>query len=182
MNDEDIWILNKINVLCKLYNECLLTYLATLAQSSLFCRMEINICISKILQREESFFIYDLLDHLTNLALDILSAIRFNHFVSQNVINIYLVPQLFVVSWGCPSSCAAKLQATMMTHLDTVYLRDVRVLRVVAMSGNILRRASWGHTGPQLGWWSLARAERSLSPGSRRCTYSVGQRREIGAL
>ena len=92
MNDEDIWILNKINVLCKLYNECLLTYLATSAQSSLFCRMEINICISKILQREESFLIYDLLDHLTNLALDILSAIRFNHFVSQNVINIYLVP------------------------------------------------------------------------------------------
>ena len=30
--------------------------------------------------------------HLTNLALDILSAIRFNHLVSQNVINIYLVP------------------------------------------------------------------------------------------
>ena len=60
--------------------------------------MEINICISKILQREESYFIYDLLDHLTNLALDVLSAIRFNHFVSQNVINIYLVPQLFLVS------------------------------------------------------------------------------------
>ena len=89
MNDEDIWILNKINVLCKLYKECLLTYLATSAKPSLFCRMEINICIYKILQREESFLIYDLLDHLKNMPLD---AIRFNHFVSQNVINIYLVP------------------------------------------------------------------------------------------